>query len=433
MRLRVIPVGFYRSVVLTGLTGLLPAVCAVTGYYGVTFALSWSATLSAPEPVRLLATAGEWAMGAVWVAVVFRTMLLVAGRPLSQAARSVTWWWLGTRLEAQYRPVPQLTRMSTGYWWNGYEYHRSEGEARRSATLNSRTRDPQVRRDAVWLLVSAMTVLPAAALPLAALAGGLYLVISPGLAAYGGALIAVSLLTAPVGWRVLRPVAVRLLGSSARRRIEELESARADLTHTQANELERIERGLHDGAQARLVALGMSMGAAERLVDADPAAAKEILAAARASSAVALDELRSLVRGINPPVLTERGLTEAIRALALDAPIEVSVGGELPGRPERPVESAVYFVVAELLTNVAKHAHATHATIEIGYQWRTLTATVTDDGTGGAAASDGAAASGGSGLSGVRSRLAAFDGLLDIDSPLGGPTRITVTVPCVLS
>jgi signal transduction histidine kinase len=160
----------------------------------------------------------------------------------------------------------------------------------------------------------------------------------------------------------------------------------------------------------------MSMGAAERLVDADPAAAKEILAAARASSAVALDELRSLVRGINPPVLTERGLTDAIRALSLDAPIEVTVGGGLPGRPERPVESAVYFVVAELLTNVAKHARATHATVEIGYQGRTLTVAVTDDG-----------------LSGVRSRLAAFDGQLDIDSPVGGPTRITVTVPCVLS
>jgi signal transduction histidine kinase len=126
-------------------------------------------------------------------------------------------------------------------------------------------------------------------------------------------------------------------------------------------------------------------------------------------------------------VLTERGLTDAIRALSLDAPIEVTVGGGLPGRPERPVESAVYFVVAELLTNVAKHARATHATVEIGYQGRTLTVAVTDDGTGGAAASDG------SGLSGVRSRRAAFDGQLDIDSPVGGPTRITVTVPCVLS
>jgi len=323
--------------------------------------------------------------------------------------------------------VPRLTRMSTGYWWNGYEYHRSEGEARRWATLNSRTRDPQARRDAVWLLVAAVTVLPAAALPLAALAGGLYLVISPGLAAYGGALIAASLLAAPVGWRILGPVAVRLLGPSAQRRVEELESVRADLTHAQASELERIERGLHDGAQARLVSLGMSMGAAERLVDADPAAAKEMLAAARASSAAALEELRSLVRGINPPVLTERGLTDAIRALALDAPVEVTAGGELPGRPERPVESAVYFVVAELLTNVAKHAHASHATVELGYQGQTLTVAVTDDGTGGAAASDG------SGLSGARSRLAAFDGLLDIDSPLGGPTRITVTLPCVLS
>jgi hypothetical protein len=100
MRLRVIPVGFYRSVVLTGITGLTPAVCGVTGFYGVRYALSWSASLSAPEPVRLLATAGEWVMAAVWVAVVFRIMLLVAGRPLSQAARSVTrggGWGPGSR------------------------------------------------------------------------------------------------------------------------------------------------------------------------------------------------------------------------------------------------------------------------------------------------------------------------------------------------
>jgi signal transduction histidine kinase len=426
MRLRVIPVGFYRSAVLTGITGLTPAVCAVTGFFGVGYALSWSARLSAPESVHLLATAGEWAMGAVWVGVVFRIVLLLAGRPLTQAARSLTWRWLGIRVEAQYRPAPQVTRMSTGYWWNGYEYHRSEWEARRRARLDSRTRDPPARRDAIWLLIAAVTVLPAAALPLAALAGGLYLVISPGLAAYGAALIAVSLLAAPAGWRVLRPVAVRFLGPSAQRRIEELETVRADLTHTQASELERIERGLHDGAQARLVALGLSMGAAERLVDADPAAAKEILAGARASSAAALDELRSLVRGINPPVLTERGLTEAIRALAMDAPVEVTVDGELPGRPERPVESAVYFVVAELLTNVAKHAHATHATVGFGYQGRTLTVVVTDDGTGGATDD-------GSGLPGARRRLAAFDGQLDVDSPVGGPTRITVTVPCVLS
>jgi signal transduction histidine kinase len=191
--------------------------------------------------------------------------------------------------------------------------------------------------------------------------------------------------------------------------------------------LERIERALHDGAQARLVALGMSMGAAEQLIDADPAAAKSILVDARASAAAALADLRSLVRGISPPVLAERGLVDAVRALALDAPLHVAVRSTVPARPERPVEAAIYFAVAELLANTAKHAHATRATIDLEYQTRTLTAIVADDGVGGAVASDG------SGLSGIRHRMAAFGGSLTLDSPAGGPTRITVAVPCVLS
>ncbi|PRX61762.1 histidine kinase [Nonomuraea fuscirosea] len=227
----------------------------------------------------------------------------------------------------------------------------------------------------------------------------------------------------PVAGRFLGPIPSSRLG----RRIKELEAIRADMTATQAAELDRIERGLHDGAQARLVAMGMSMQAAEHLVDADPAAAKAILAEARASSVAALTELRSLVRGINPPVLAERGLVDAVRALALDAPVEVAVRSAVPSRPERPVESALYFAVAELLANVSKHAGATRATVELGYADRTLSATVTDDGAGGADLSAG------SGLSGIGRRMAAFGGRLDIDSPAGGPTRVTVAVPCALS
>ena len=426
-----IVLGLYRSVVLAGLIVVLPAVAAAVGFFSCEFALSWSSKLASPLVVRVLADTGEVALAAVWTAVAVCAALVLVGRPFSQAARLAAGRWLGLRIEARYRPLPSVTRMATGYWWNGYEYNRTEREARRRGKVLSRTRDPQLRRDALWLLVGAVTVLPVAGLPLIGLALGTDLALMPARAGYGVAVIVAGLIIAPFAWRILGPLAPRLLGSASRtrlsQRVEELESIRADLTQTQAAEMERIERGLHDGAQARLVALGMSMGAAERLVDADPAAAKALLAEARASSATALAELRALVHGINPPVLAERGLVDAVRALALDSPVQVTVHSSVPSRPERPVEAAVYFAVAELLANVAKHAHATQVTVELGYAAQTLTAIVTDDGAGGAAASAG------SGLNGIERRMAAFGGSLEIDSPSGGPTLITVAVPCALS
>jgi signal transduction histidine kinase len=424
--------GVYRSAVLAGLTAVMPAIAVAVGYFGATFALSWSSSLHSPAIVRVLAEVGEVAMGLVWASVAVWLCLVWAGRPLTQAARRVAHSWLGLRIEAEYRPSPTLTRMATGYWWDGYEYYKSEREARRRAKIDARARDPQVRWDGLWFAVAAVTVLPVAALPLLGLAGGIYVALVPGLALPGAAIMVAGLAIAPFGWRIIGRVGPRYLGPAGGRRllgrrVEELETIRANLTQTQSAELERIERGLHDGAQARLVALGLSMGAAEQLVDANPAAAKALLADARKSSAAALAELRSLVRGINPPVLAERGLVDAVRALALDAPVEAEVISSVPSRPERPVEAAVYFAVAELMANVAKHAHATHMTIALGYQGQTLTATVTDDGVGGARASDG------SGLGGIERRMAAFRGGLEIDSPAGGPSRITVAVPCALS
>jgi signal transduction histidine kinase len=141
---------------------------------------------------------------------------------------------------------------------------------------------------------------------------------------------------------------------------------------------------------------------------------------------IALDELRTLVRGINPPVLVERGLVDAVRALAIDAPLDVDVQSALVGRPEQPIEAALYFAIAELLTNVAKHSHATHAKVELFHAHGELRAVTSDDGVGGAAAS------GGSGLEGISRRVTAFEGQIVIDSPTGGPTRVTLTVPCEL-
>ena len=211
------------------------------------------------------------------------------------------------------------------------------------------------------------------------------------------------------------------------KRVQTLTQTRYDAVDTAAAELRRIERDLHDGAQARLVALGMSLQAAERLFPTSPEAALALVAEAKESSSRALTELRDLVRGIYPPVLADRGLADAIRALALDAPLPVELDIDLPGEVELPVASAVYFSVAEALANAAKHARAHSVRIQLGHAAGMLRAQVTDDGWGGADLAQG------TGLAGVERRLAAFDGILAVNSPPGGPTIVVIEVPCALS
>ncbi len=211
------------------------------------------------------------------------------------------------------------------------------------------------------------------------------------------------------------------------RRVQLLTQTRRDAVDTAAAELRRIERDLHDGAQARLVALGMSLHAAERLFPTNPEAALALVAEAKESSSRALTELRDLVRGIYPPVLADRGLGDAIRALALDVPLPVGLDIDLPSAVDLPVASAVYFSVAEALTNVTKHAGARSVRIQLSQASGLLRAQVTDDGCGGADPTQG------TGLAGVERRLAAFDGILAVNSPPGGPTIVVIEVPCVLS
>jgi signal transduction histidine kinase len=206
-------------------------------------------------------------------------------------------------------------------------------------------------------------------------------------------------------------------------RVQQLTESRADTVDTQAAELRRIERDLHDGAQARLVALGMSLGMAEETVIRNPEAARELLAEARAASSQALAELRDLVRGIHPPVLADRGLDGAIHALVLSYTMPVDVEIDIPGRLSAPVESAAYFAVAETLTNVVKHAGANKVWIRLTYDDGRLNILVGDDGHGGADPS------GGTGLRGIERRLSAFDGTLVVTSPLGGPTVVVMDVP----
>jgi len=210
-------------------------------------------------------------------------------------------------------------------------------------------------------------------------------------------------------------------------RVQLLTETRAQTIDHSAAELRRIERDLHDGAQARLVALSMSLGMADEMFSTDPEAARRMVAEARATTGAALGDLRDVVRGIHPPVLADRGLAGAVQALALDMAIDVSVDADLPVRPPAPVESAVYFAVAECLANVGKHSGAEHAWVELSHADGVLTAIVGDDGRGGADPDAG------TGMRGVMRRLSAFDGTMRVRSPAQGPTIVTLEVPCALS
>jgi signal transduction histidine kinase len=247
----------------------------------------------------------------------------------------------------------------------------------------------------------------------------------------GAAILALGLWAAPWLRRVDALFARLFLAptraAELRLRVVQLTATRADTVDAQAAELRRIERDLHDGAQARLVSLGMMIGLAEEMVDRDPTTARRLLAEARVASGTALVELRHLVRGIHPPVLAERGLDGAVRALAMSLPVPITVDAELPGRPDTPVESAAYFAVAEALANICRHSGAHGGSVSLSHGAGVLSMVVTDDGAGGAVPSAG------TGLRGIERRLTAFDGTMTLSSPPGGPTVITMELPCALS
>lgn len=222
---------------------------------------------------------------------------------------------------------------------------------------------------------------------------------------------------------VVHAAVVRLLvpHSDMHDRIIALTSTRSAAIDAQEAELRRIERDLHDGAQARIVALGMTIGMAEQKLASDPEGARRLLAEARGGATEALDELRDLARGIRPPVLQDRGLAAAVSELALRSPLDVRVQADLPRLPPA-VESAAYFVVAEALANAAKHGGPTHIAVRLATSGPDLVAEVTDDGRGGANPN-------GAGLTGLRHRVEALDGRLFVVSPPGGPTVIRADIP----
>jgi signal transduction histidine kinase len=341
--------------------------------------------------------------------------------------RSLVARWTGTVIPAGYRQAGPVTRMSTGYWWNGFSYERTRRDALMDQKWRTRWRDPAFWRDLRFTAIAPLTAGVVAAVPPAGVAVAvLGFSRSSFLAGVLGLVVAIA--AAPYAWRPVVPVAARFLRPSPARsladRVDELTAQRADTTVAQAAEIRRIERDLHDGAQARLVGLGLSLATAEKLMETDPDQARALLRDARAGAATSLNELRELVRGISPPVLNERGLVDAVRALALDSPLDVAVSADVRLSLDPPIESAVYFGVAELLTNAVKHARATRARISVARDDTGIVVDVEDDGRGGAdVPADG-------GLAGLRRRLAVFDGTVEITSPAGGPTRVRMVVPC---
>jgi signal transduction histidine kinase len=208
-------------------------------------------------------------------------------------------------------------------------------------------------------------------------------------------------------------------------RVIELEDSRERVMDAAETERRRIERDLHDGAQQRLVALAMDLGRAKARFADDPEAAASLVDQAHAQAKEALTELRNLVRGVHPPVLTERGLDAALSGLAALCPIPVDVHVDVPVRPKSAVEAVAYFMVAEALTNVAKHSRASQAKVVVeGHGFPgTLTVMISDDGIGGAKADS-------PGLSGLADRVSGVDGRLSVESPSGGPTIIAAELPC---
>ncbi|MFF7974498.1 sensor domain-containing protein [Streptomyces sp. NPDC007905] len=207
------------------------------------------------------------------------------------------------------------------------------------------------------------------------------------------------------------------------RRIAELESDRGVVVDTAAADLRRIERDLHDGAQARLVNLAMGLGLAKEKLLEDPDSAAVMVEEAHGEVKLALQELRDLARGIHPAVLTDRGLDAALSAVASRCTVPVKVTADLPDRPAAAIEGIAYFTVSELLQNVSKHSGARSAAVDVWRAEDRLLIQVRDDGRGGARLE------GGSGLRGLAERLGAVDGLFVVDSPAGGPTVVTAELP----
>lgn len=340
-----------------------------------------------------------WVVGGVlvvvWVGLGILAGCLVATRWIANLHREMAARTLGEPIPDPYRPLPV------------------GGFVAKARTVLA---DPMTWRDLAWVLVA----------PVVGIVVSLVVVV-----------LLLGIVTGFIWWFVTPPLMRAramfdrffLAYSRTERleqRVQDLTESRAEVVDHSAAELRRLERDLHDGAQARLVALSMNLGMADASFDHNPEQARRLVQEARETTAAAIGDLRSVVRGIHPPVLADRGLGGAVQAIALDMAVPVDVDVRLSGRPPAPVESALYFGIAECLANIGKHAGADHAWITLTHEDERLRAVVGDDGRGGADAGAG------TGMLGVMRRLAAFDGTMSVSSPAGGPTLVTLEVPCSL-
>lgn len=364
--------------------------------------LTWYAVAQLCWAVVLVVLGALWIVGGalvvVWVGLGILAGVLPATRWIANQHRAMAARTLGQPVPVPYRPLPRA-----GFF----------------ARARVVVADPMTWRDLAWVFLAPVVSLVVSVLVLVLLLG---------------------IVTTVIWWFVTPPLMTAraqfdrffLAYSRAEKleqRVQALTESRAEVVDHSAAELRRLERDLHDGAQARLVALSISLGMADAAFDDDPERARQLVSDARATTAAAIGDLRSVVRGIHPPVLADRGLAGAVEAIALDMAVPVEVTVRLAGRPPAPVESAVYFAIAECLANIGKHAAAQHAWIEVDHldAAGTLRAVVGDDGRGGADPATG------TGMLGVMRRVGAFDGTMSVSSPVGGPTLVTLEVPCRLT
>ncbi|HEX6472601.1 MAG TPA: sensor domain-containing protein [Streptosporangiaceae bacterium] len=393
------------------------------------FGVSWFAFLTAGITLSLGLTL-------IWVGVPLLALVMLCWRGGAMLERRVMRAAFGIRIPSPYRPLPPGRNL-----------------VRKWGALAA---DPATWKDLVYLgllfpvtlaefVVSAVvwaTSLTLLALPLIVLTGDVlqittshwdYVVDSPIEALpWSGAgvlcLVASMYVTRVMGIGHVA-YATLLLGPSEkqllRARAEHLQASRARGVDAAEAERRRIERDLHDGAQQQLLAVAMDLGRAKAKLADDPETARQLIELAHAGTKEAIAELRNLARGIYPAILTDRGLDAALSALAGRAPVPVDVEVDLPGeRPPAAVESIAYFVVAESLANVAKYARATRASVRVVRDHHWIIVEISDNGVGGATATPGG------GLAGLADRAAGIDGILTVNSPVGGPTVIRADLPC---
>jgi hypothetical protein len=329
--------------------------------------------LAVPALVLFILNTVAGVLAVIVVGIPLLLLTIPATRWIADQHRSMAGRVLGTPIPTQYRP------------------HRPGGLVARLVGWAS---DPMTWRDQAWIIATCTLGFALALISV---------------------LLLVLVVTGALWWFGIEPIMRARCAmdrwflsyghaEALEQRVQVLTETRAETLDHAAAELRRVERDLHDGAQAR-----------------------RLVGEARATTTAAIGDLRSVVRGIHPPVLADRGLGGAIEALALDMSIPVEVTARVAGRPPDPIESAVYFAVAECLANVVRHSGAGHAWITLAHTDGVLSAIVGDDGGGGADAQAG------TGMLGVMRRLAAFDGTMAVSSPDGGPTIVTLEVPCLLS